>query len=68
MTTEHPPWFKSSCSDTRGNCVEVARNLVPTLGVVPVRDSKTPAGPVLAVPAAAFSAFVEGVKGGRLGA
>ncbi|MFG3349239.1 DUF397 domain-containing protein [Streptomyces sp. NPDC048018] len=66
--TENPQWFKSSYSDTGGNCVEVARNLVPTLGVVPVRDSKTLAGPVLNLPAPAFAAFIEGVKGGQLGA
>ncbi|TXS11081.1 DUF397 domain-containing protein [Streptomyces sp. adm13(2018)] len=38
------------------------------LRALPVRDSKLPTGPVLAVPAAAFSAFVEGVKGGQLSA
>ncbi|WP_314612685.1 DUF397 domain-containing protein [Streptomyces stackebrandtii] len=62
MTTESPRWFKSSYSDNGGTCVEVAHNLVPTLGVVPVRDSKFPAGPTLAVSAAAFSAFVESVR------
>ncbi|WP_435058886.1 DUF397 domain-containing protein [Streptomyces sp. bgisy060] len=65
MTTEQPQWFKSFYSDNGGNCVEVAHNLVSTLGIVPVRDSKVPAGPMLAVPAAAFSAFVESVKGGQ---
>ncbi|MFF4168644.1 DUF397 domain-containing protein [Streptomyces sp. NPDC001744] len=64
--TETPQWFKSSHSDTGGNCVEVARNLVPTLGVIPVRDSKVPSGPALSVPAAVFSAFIESVKDGRL--
>lgn len=68
MTSQTPQWFKSSHSNNDGNCVEVARNLVPTLGVVPVRDSKNPSGPVLDVPAAAFSAFIECVKGGQLGA
>ncbi|MEW1696201.1 MULTISPECIES: DUF397 domain-containing protein [unclassified Streptomyces] len=66
--TEDPQWLKSSYSDTGGNCVEVAPNRVPTLGLVPVRDSKVPSGPVLDVSAGAFSAFVEGVKGGQLGA
>ncbi|MFD5427576.1 DUF397 domain-containing protein [Streptomyces sp. NPDC127084] len=33
-------------------------------GVVPVRDSKAPHGPVLVVPAAAWSAFVGGVVSG----
>ncbi|MBB4979566.1 DUF397 domain-containing protein [Streptomyces nymphaeiformis] len=53
-------WRKSSYSDgDGGNCVEVLDN-VP--GVVPVRDSKVTDGPVLVVPAAAWAAFVAGVK------
>lgn len=36
-------------------------------GIVPVRDSKNVTGPALTVPAAAFSAFVAGVRGGDLG-
>ncbi|MFD6045669.1 DUF397 domain-containing protein [Streptomyces koyangensis] len=44
--------------------VEVATNLVASHGTVPVRDSKVSSGPVLSVPAAAFSSFVEGVKAG----
>lgn len=67
MTTESPRWFKSSYSADGGQCVEVAHNLVPALGVVPVRDSKVPAGPALAVSAAAFTAFVDAVKGRRSG-
>lgn len=52
-------WRKSSYSDgDGGNCVEVLDD-VP--GVVPVRDSKNPTGPVLLVPAAAWSAFVTGI-------
>ncbi|MFD4372745.1 DUF397 domain-containing protein [Streptomyces sp. NPDC058486] len=66
--TSHPQWFKSSYSNNDGNCVEVATNLVPTFDVVPVRDSKIPAGPVLDVHAPAFSAFIESVKAGQLGA
>ncbi|MFE4615241.1 DUF397 domain-containing protein [Streptomyces sp. NPDC056747] len=54
-------WRKSSYSDgDGGNCVEV-RDDVP--GVVPVRDSKVADGPVLVVPAAAWSAFVADIKG-----
>ncbi|WP_367124647.1 DUF397 domain-containing protein [Streptomyces phytohabitans] len=64
MTTETPRWFTSSYSSNGGNCVEVAVNLVNTHGVVPVRDSKVPAGSVLAVPAASFAAFVSGVANG----
>ncbi|RZD80850.1 DUF397 domain-containing protein [Streptomyces albidoflavus] len=65
MTTESPRWFKSSYSSNGGNCVEVATNLVTAHGTVPVRDSKVVSGPVLSVPAAAFSSFVEGVKAGE---
>lgn len=68
MTTESPRWFKSSYSNNGGDCVEVAANLVAAHGVVPVRDSKVPAGPVLRVPAASFVSFVAGVKAGEFGA
>ncbi|KIE26338.1 toxin-antitoxin system, toxin component [Streptomyces sp. MUSC 125] len=64
MTTESPRWFKSSYSNNGGNCIEVATNLVAPCGVVPVRDSKNPSGPVLDLPAEAFSSFVTGVKAG----
>ncbi|AZM90712.1 MULTISPECIES: DUF397 domain-containing protein [Streptomyces] len=61
MTTrsDSPRWFKSSYSNNGGNCVEVAVNLP---GIVPVRDSKTPGGPVLNFGAEAFAAFVAGIK------
>ena len=65
MTTESPRWFKSSYSSNGGNCVEVAVNLAASRGVVPVRDSKNPDGPVLDIPANAFSSFVAGVKAGE---
>lgn len=67
MTTESPRWFKSSYSNNGGDCVEVAANFVAARGIVPVRDSKTPAGPVLNVPAASFTSFVAGVKAGEFG-
>ncbi|WP_371676108.1 DUF397 domain-containing protein [Streptomyces sp. NBC_01276] len=63
MTTE-PHWYKSSYSGNGGQCIEVATNLADSLGTVPVRDSKTPGGPVLNVAAGAFAAFVDGVKAG----
>ncbi|MFM9698990.1 DUF397 domain-containing protein [Streptomyces europaeiscabiei] len=65
MTTESPRWFKASYSNNGGQCIEVAANLVATRGVVPIRDSKNPNGPVLDVPANAFSSFVTGVKAGE---
>ncbi|MET7509523.1 DUF397 domain-containing protein [Streptomyces albidoflavus] len=65
MTSESPRWFKSSYSENGGQCVEVATNLVSSGGLVPVRDSKDLAGPVLGLPASAFSRFVAGVKAGE---
>ncbi|MFK4864216.1 DUF397 domain-containing protein [Streptomyces sp. CSMPJR101] len=55
LTTSEPAWFKSSYSGAEGgDCVEVA----PTPGAVWVRDSKRVTGPVLAVGAEAWSAFI----------
>ncbi|MFD4173153.1 DUF397 domain-containing protein [Streptomyces anulatus] len=68
MKTESPRWFKSSYSANGGNCIEVAANLAAARGIVPVRDSKAVDGPVVAVPAAAFAAFVAGVRGGTFDA
>ncbi|MFF9508932.1 DUF397 domain-containing protein [Streptomyces sp. NPDC014724] len=67
MTTESPRWFKSSFSENGGQCIEVAANLIAPLGVVPVRDSKNPGGPVLNASTASFASFVAGVKAGALG-
>jgi hypothetical protein len=67
VTTESPRWFKSSYSGNGGDCIEVAANFAATHGLVPVRDSKTPAGPVLHVPTAAFATFVADVKTGTAG-
>ncbi|MET7615700.1 DUF397 domain-containing protein [Streptomyces sp. NPDC005408] len=54
-------WRKSTHSGGDGgeSCVEVADGFP---GVVPVRDSKNPAGPVLVIGAASWTAFVEGVR------
>ncbi|MEU6157570.1 DUF397 domain-containing protein [Streptomyces sp. NPDC047130] len=68
MTTESPRWVTSSYSNNGGQCVEVAANLAVSRGVVPVRDSKNPAGPVVAVPAASFARFVAGIKAGAFDA
>ncbi|OKH96488.1 DUF397 domain-containing protein [Streptomyces uncialis] len=67
MTTEPHNWIKSSYSGNGGTCVEWAPAHVSANGIVPVRDSKSPGGPVLNVRATAFAAFVTGVKGGTLG-
>lgn len=53
-------WRKSSYSNgDGGNCVEAADGLV---GIVPVRDSKVPHGPVLTVKAPAWASFVTLLK------
>ncbi|MDT0473387.1 DUF397 domain-containing protein [Streptomyces griseoviridis] len=62
MTTESLRWVTSSYSDNGGQCVQVAVDLAASRGVVPVRDSKNPAGLVLTVPAGAFASFVAGIK------
>ncbi|MFD5895195.1 DUF397 domain-containing protein [Streptomyces sp. NPDC060366] len=52
-------WRKSSYSNgDGGQCVEVAPGHP---GVVPVRDSKTPTGPVLLLTPTAWAAFVRSV-------
>ncbi|MFJ4005607.1 DUF397 domain-containing protein [Streptomyces sp. NPDC090023] len=66
-TNDSPRWFKSSYSDNGGTCVEVATNLLPSHSIIPVRDSKAPAGSVLEFPPTAFASFVTGVKNGHFG-
>lgn len=68
MTTETPRWFSSSYSSNGGQCIEVAANLAASHGVVPVRDSKSPTGPVLDFRTDAFASFVTGVKAGKFSA
>ncbi|MCX5089890.1 DUF397 domain-containing protein [Streptomyces sp. NBC_00365] len=48
-------WRVSSYSGGQGECVEVADN-IPTL--IPVRDSKRPAGPVITFTFHAWRTFV----------
>ena len=56
-------WRKSSYSNQEGgDCVEVADGFP---GVVPVRDSKVPHGPVLAVEAGSWAAFIGELKTGQ---
>ncbi|MEV3856005.1 DUF397 domain-containing protein [Streptomyces sp. NPDC050095] len=52
-------WRKSSYSGGEGSdCLEVTYDHP---GLIPVRDSKDPAGPTLTFRAAAWSAFVAGL-------
>ncbi|MCX4660095.1 DUF397 domain-containing protein [Streptomyces uncialis] len=66
MTTEPHDWIKSSYSGNGGSCVEWAPAHAATNSTVPVRDSKSPGGPVLNVRIDAFTSFVTGVKDGTL--
>jgi Domain of unknown function (DUF397) len=59
-----PRWRKSSYSGNGGgDCVEVARNLP---GVVAVRDSKNPDGPVLIISRNEWARFISRLRGYRL--
>ncbi|BCJ37982.1 hypothetical protein Athai_54850 [Actinocatenispora thailandica] len=51
-------WRKSSRSNTGGNCVEIA----DSPGVIAIRDSKNPAGPVLTVTHDAWTAFMSALN------
>ncbi|MHC5902642.1 DUF397 domain-containing protein [Streptomyces sp. S6] len=55
-------WTKSSYSDNGGTCVEIALNLAAQGVTVPVRDSKSPDGPVIALSTSAFTSFTESLK------
>lgn len=56
-------WRRSSYSNgTGGECVEVADGAA---GAVPVRDSKSPDGPVLVLAPSGWATFVSAVKAGH---
>jgi hypothetical protein len=61
MDLTNAEWRKSSYSATQTNCVEVAR----TSGIIAVRDSKDPTGPVLVFTPSEWAAFVAGVSDGE---
>ncbi|MGN5378806.1 DUF397 domain-containing protein [Streptomyces lasalocidi] len=61
-----PRWFTSSYSSNDGQCIEVATNLAATHGLAPVRDTKNPNGPILSLPAHAWSDFVALAKDARV--
>jgi hypothetical protein len=54
-------WRKSARSQQSGQCVELAR----TGGVIGVRDSKEPNGPILVFAVEEFGAFLDGVTKGE---
>jgi hypothetical protein len=53
-------WRKSARSGVNGNCVEIAQLCT----AIAVRDSKSPAGPVLVFTPAQWTRFVTGAKAG----
>jgi hypothetical protein len=58
---DETPWIKASASDSGGQCVEMRRHD----GLVEVRDSKDPRGPVLKFRAAEFAAWLDGARSGE---
>ncbi|KIZ19771.1 DUF397 domain-containing protein [Streptomyces natalensis] len=57
-------WRKSSYSNHEGGeCIEVRDDLP---GLVPVRDSKDPYGPVIVFSGTGWASFIASVKGGEL--
>ncbi|MFJ6659503.1 DUF397 domain-containing protein [Streptomyces sp. NPDC091377] len=65
MTTEPLHWIKSSYSGNGGTCVEWAPANATTTGIVPIRDSKDPHGPVLTVSVQAFTGLVTLARAGK---
>ena len=54
-------WRKAQCSVGNGACVELA----PLNGMIAMRDSKDPDGPVLVYSSAEWHAFLIGAKAGE---
>jgi hypothetical protein len=59
--SERLNWRKARRSMNNGNCAEVAA--VP--GVVAMRDSKDPQGPVLLYPVSSWTSFLAVARNGR---
>ncbi|MEV4379951.1 DUF397 domain-containing protein [Streptosporangium sp. NPDC049644] len=56
-------FHKSSLSGGGDNCVEVATNL---LGLIAVRDSKNPSGPMLTFSPTAWNNFLKDIRSGEI--
>ena len=54
-------WIKASASASGGECVELRR----CDGMVEVRDSKDPQGPMLRLRADEFAAWLDGARSGE---
>lgn len=54
-------WRRSQLSVNNGQCLELAR----AEGMIAIRDSKDPSGPVLMYTPAEFHAFLDGAKKGE---
>jgi hypothetical protein len=54
-------WIKASASDSNGECVEMRQRD----GMVEVRDSKDPHGPVLKFRADEFATWLDGARSGE---
>jgi hypothetical protein len=59
--SETTPWIKASASDSSGQCAELRRHD----GMIEVRDSKDPGGPVLRFTPAELAAWLDGVRRGE---
>jgi hypothetical protein len=57
----HLNWRKAKRSMNNGNCAEVAA----VIGMVAVRDSKDPQGPVLQYPVMSWHSFLAATRNGR---
>ncbi|WP_327277189.1 DUF397 domain-containing protein [Streptomyces sp. NBC_01224] len=55
--------MSSYSNQDRGECIEVSDDQAT---VVPVRDSKTPLGPVLMSPAEGWTTFIKALQKGQL--
>jgi Domain of unknown function (DUF397) len=58
----HATWRKSTYSSQDGNCVEMSASIP---GVIAVRDSKDPDGPVLRFSSSVWVAFIKAVGTGE---